>query len=1388
MLKRRKIAITAVLLMILYCMLFSGLTSYADEATNDPIITEAGELTIVATRSDFKIPSVVNGITVKKIVKVYALPDLTVTSVEIPDTVEEIGDEAFMNNTDSVIYGRIRLWSLNLPNSVKKIGNKAFGWNGITELTIPDSVQEIGDMAFAYNNIGKIAIPNTVQKLGKGAFEGNKIIEATVSAKNIGDDAFRFNQIQTLEITNSVEKMGKEMFAYNKLTELTLPDFFKVIPYGAFRGNEIVSLTIPNSVEKIECAAFDGNKITELTIPASVKEIEDGAFASNSIETLKFLGTVDEMGDSVFASNMIKNVELPNKLKVVPSTLFADNKLESVIIPDGVEEIGYGAFASNKNNLTDVKIPSSVKKIEDYAFGGGNKIKSATILNAKAEIGEKSFYLGKNDNDIPNIEKLYGYKWSTTEEYATKNNIPFEPLTDIEIKGIKYKIDYNTKKLTITGITSKADIEKNYPYGLSISETVDIGNEKCTVSAIADEALKDLPVKKILMPDTIETIGKKAFANNKITEMVLSEKLKSIGDNAFEDCTQLNWIYIPKSVKTIGQSLFKNNTIVKVYCYNDSVAKTSAENAGRPIYEVDKPYPGEGTGDCAVDGIVYSLNKTDKTAVVGGLKDDVTRKIFNNFNHVTIPAQIKVGYQTYKVKGVGPNAISDENIKTLTIEDEVEMLGLKAFKGCSNLKKVDMPKSMTYIDIEAFAECYKLKEINIAEGGDYTYKDDILYCKNKGEIPFANREYIFCGFLAPHTNEAGNAIREYTIDKETVSIIEPRSFANCKTIEYLEVPDHIYIVEGAFDEIKEQVVIRGYQGSYTYHYADRHGIRFECIGMSYALAFWGEYTYSFTNDEENFGNTYNIGFLRNYVENSIYESVSDDNDEWKGACFGMAATSDLFGEKLLSSSAWTDGDRYMVDPYNYSAPIENERLGYLINFYQILQRYLKKGENSIYTKMGLSLKPQALCEKLDEFYFDEVYDRIICSINSNGVNTKTHTVLIMGKPEQLSEEFKKNHNSEFSNYAYRIEIYDPDRIYASYIYISNDYTTATIGDINTVQLEGTESISSVDLYVLNEDENNVWSVEDLISKNEKVKVTSDGVTIKSKWSHPVRISNKDGMDVIIDKLSKLDGDLPCETDEVEYSNAGISDTQEEIDENRKVEILLKDEDWYKAETVNDTDPLDVSILFKDSYMTAKTKAGGKAIFENKKSVLLANPSGQEFETKLTLNDEFVTLPWYTITASGKDATELKLEMTEEGVVISGDNLENITVKGNNTEDVAELNVSTKRNKILIKADSEETNLIAYVDKDGDGTFETPLVFVEEKNLAIDDTDENTENNYESKFEKIENEESNEITKNNQTANVEKNAQTGDSIVFVVTAFIMAVVCVVFLELMYKFNM
>ena len=93
----------------------------------------------------------------------YAFTGATIKSVTLPDSVTEIGMNAFFNCKN--------LTSINLPNTLRIIGDYAFWGTGISEVIIPKSVTSIGEHAFerCVNPI-KLRFEALVLNVGKDAF------------------------------------------------------------------------------------------------------------------------------------------------------------------------------------------------------------------------------------------------------------------------------------------------------------------------------------------------------------------------------------------------------------------------------------------------------------------------------------------------------------------------------------------------------------------------------------------------------------------------------------------------------------------------------------------------------------------------------------------------------------------------------------------------------------------------------------------------------------------------------------------------------------------------------------------------------------------------------------------------------------------------------------------------------------------------------------------------------------------------------------------------------------------------------------------------------------------------------------------------------------------
>ena len=131
-----------------------------------------------------------------------------------------------------------------------------------------------------------------------------------------------------------------------------------------------------------------------------------------------------------------------------------------------------------------------------------------------------------------------------------------------------------------------------------------------SVSKIGESAFSDTPaLKSINLEDSsIESIGKNAFLNSGIEEIILPDNCTSIGDGAFAQCEDLTKIEIPDSVTSIGDDAFRDSDKVVIYGTADSYAVAYAKE-----HEIDYVRTNVVTyilGDADGNGVITVLDAT----------------------------------------------------------------------------------------------------------------------------------------------------------------------------------------------------------------------------------------------------------------------------------------------------------------------------------------------------------------------------------------------------------------------------------------------------------------------------------------------------------------------------------------------------------------------------------------------------------------------------------------------------------------------------------------------------------------------------------------------------------------------------------------------------------
>ena len=128
----------------------------------------------------------------------------SITAVVFPDDLETIEWSAF--------YGCRGITVIDLPDGLKTLGDSAFASSSVRNLVIPDSVEEIGVDAFANSDeLRSVKLPDALKKIPSGAFSiccKLKSIEIPSGVDEIGYGAFYgCTDLKKAVIPASVKKM-----------------------------------------------------------------------------------------------------------------------------------------------------------------------------------------------------------------------------------------------------------------------------------------------------------------------------------------------------------------------------------------------------------------------------------------------------------------------------------------------------------------------------------------------------------------------------------------------------------------------------------------------------------------------------------------------------------------------------------------------------------------------------------------------------------------------------------------------------------------------------------------------------------------------------------------------------------------------------------------------------------------------------------------------------------------------------------------------------------------------------------------------------------------------------------------------------------------------------
>ncbi len=308
---------------------------------------------------------------------------------------------------------------------------------------------------------------------------------------------------------------------YNNTMQLAEPDNILIFP-NEHNGLPVREIGYLGFVERWY--------IFGVYIPENITHIQNEAFEMTGLTSVYWNAVNCEdfparngifyPGDSHNHQNI--DLVIGPSVERVPARLLFPNAMNPTILP----VVNSVSFAKN----------SICTEIGEYAFYGLENLDHIYLPDTLESIGDYAFYnLGVDEIDLP-----------SSLQHVGKSAFMFNEASHIRFPNSLKELD-----------------NEAFNYSNNLVEAL-LGNTK--VTSIGENSFSHSPnMNYVSFPNTLARIEEEAFfMNESLISINLPDSLTHIGQDAFKDCSDVEYIYLGRNLKTISDGAFSNLT--KVSC------------------------------------------------------------------------------------------------------------------------------------------------------------------------------------------------------------------------------------------------------------------------------------------------------------------------------------------------------------------------------------------------------------------------------------------------------------------------------------------------------------------------------------------------------------------------------------------------------------------------------------------------------------------------------------------------------------------------------------------------------------------------------------------------------------------------------------------------------